>query len=509
MKTTISLIVFLACLTIHLPGQDIADDVYFKPSDSQNITQRALVKSPKPNYKNGAKEIIYLDSNSNKDLVITNDSIYILGQMNDSIAVAENANEEYESEEGYYLNDFKGSASVLEYAERIRRFHNPKFTVHISDPQYTDIYFLDDNNWNVYVDGSYAWVTPTWTNPFWDNYFWRPYSYSSWYWRNNWYSPYSYYSSWYANPWYGGGYYGNYYNSWGGYYGGYYGGIYGWGNQYYPYYNDYWNYNPYYWGGYSWSGGVTSRNKNYDEANRRKEYYRSTSRSGNLNTTRISGGSYNPTVTRTAVTSNIRGERDVNNSVTVNRPSTGISRGSTNGNSFVRSNDSRGSGITSGINTRTRTMYNTDSRTSERSAFNNTNVRVDGIRSGNTVPAVRSATPAPATRSSVTTNGGSSAVRYGTGTSAIRSYESSPTVISSSSSTPVRSSSSSTSGRSSSSSNYTPSSNSSSSYSNSRSSTPSYSSPSSSSSSSRSSGSSYSGGSSSSRSSSGSSGGRR
>ena len=44
---------------------------------------------------------------------------------------------------GYYLNGFEGSQSDLEYAERIRRFHNPKFTIHISDPAYTDIYFLD------------------------------------------------------------------------------------------------------------------------------------------------------------------------------------------------------------------------------------------------------------------------------------------------------------------------------------------------------------------------------
>lgn len=488
MKTTISLIVFLTCLTIYLHGQAIADDVYFKPSDPQEITQRTSVKSQKPNYKNGAKEIIYLDSRSNKDLVVTNDSIYILAEMNDSIAIAEGSEEEYDKE-GYYLNDFNGSSSDLEYAERIRRFHNPKFTIHISDPQYNDIYFLDDYNWNVYIDGSYAWVTPTWTNPFWDNYFWRPYSYSSWYWRNNWYSPFSYYSSWYGNPWYGGGYYGNYYGGWGGYYGGYYGGYHGWGN---PYYYDSWNYNPYYWGGYSWQGVTTSRNKNYNEANRRNQYYSSNSRSGSsVNTTRISGGSYSPAVSRNTVNSNIRGNRDQNISVVADRPSGNISRTSTNGNAIVRSGSSRNSGITSGINTRTRTTYDIDSRATERSAFNNTNVRTEGVRSGNTVPSVRSTTPAPATRSSVTNRGSSSVVRYGTGTSSVRNSESS---------TSVRSNNT-----------YTPSSSSNSSYSTSRSSTPSYSTPSTSSSS-RSSGSSYSGGSSSggsTRSSGGSSGGRR
>ena len=86
---------------------------------------------------------------------------------------------------GYYLNGFEGSQSDLEYAERIRRFHNPKFTIHISDPAYTDIYFLDPTDWNVYIDNSYAFVTPTWTNPWYWNYTWAPYSYSSLSWRWN------------------------------------------------------------------------------------------------------------------------------------------------------------------------------------------------------------------------------------------------------------------------------------------------------------------------------------
>ena len=86
---------------------------------------------------------------------------------------------------GYYLNGFEGTQSDLEYAERIRRFHNPNFTIHISDPAYTDIYFLNPLDWNVYIDNSYAYVTPTWTNPWYWNYMWAPYSYTSLSWRWN------------------------------------------------------------------------------------------------------------------------------------------------------------------------------------------------------------------------------------------------------------------------------------------------------------------------------------
>lgn len=85
-------------------------------------------------------------------------------------------------DDGYYLNGFNGSDSDYEYALRIRRFHNPKFVVSVSDPFYSDIYFLDNNDWNVYISDNYA------GNPDMDksvvlNYTWAPYSYTSWSWR--------------------------------------------------------------------------------------------------------------------------------------------------------------------------------------------------------------------------------------------------------------------------------------------------------------------------------------
>lgn len=84
-----------------------------------------------------------------------------------------------------------------------------KFTIHISDPAYTDIYFLDPTDWNVYIDNSYAFVTPTWTNPWYWNYTWAPYSYSSLSWRWNfgfgsWGFSWGYgYPGWGYNPYWG------------------------------------------------------------------------------------------------------------------------------------------------------------------------------------------------------------------------------------------------------------------------------------------------------------------
>lgn len=492
MKTTISLTIFLTCFSFILQGQDIVDDVYFRPSEVQKVTQREVIKTPRPGYKNGAKEIIYIDSRDDKNVIVTRDTVYVLGEINDSIAAAENI------EEGYYLNDFNGSASDLEYAERIRRFHNPKYTIHISDPQYSDIYFLDDNYWNVYVDGSYAWITPTWTNLFWDNYFWRPYSYNSMYWRNSWYSPYSHYNSWYNDPW-SYGMYGNYYGGWGGYYGGYYPGYYGYGGSYY---NNYWDYP--YWGGNSGWSNTTTRNKNYNEATRRNEYYSGAGRSGNnVTTTRISGSNYSPSVSRNTIVSNSRGERTQNNPVNVRTSGTTV-RGAVNNNYAGRTGNVRNTGTVRGINTQTRTTTNVDARATERSSVvnnpsRNTTAPTTSRNSYSTSRTVPVSGSAVTNRSSGSTN-----VRYGTGTSSVRSSSGS------SSSSTIRNNST----------NYS-SSPSSSSSERSSGSTPTYSAPSSSSrssssysgsSSSGSSSSSSSGGSSgggSSRSSSGNSGGRR
>lgn len=135
-------------------------------------------------------------------------------------------------EEGYYLNDFNGSLNDYEYTIRIHRFYDPRYAINISDPAYTDIYFLDSNDWNVYIEGNYAWVTPTWTNPWYWNYMWAPYSYSSWAWRWN----YGWTSWGFYDPWY-------YSYGWGYPYHGYY----GWGYPYHGYYG--WGY-PYHGWGY-------------------------------------------------------------------------------------------------------------------------------------------------------------------------------------------------------------------------------------------------------------------
>lgn len=379
---------FIIMLSLLFPlagiGQNqatIVDDVYFKPSDTKNtISGNQIISTKqKPNYKNGAKEIVFTERTASKPTAI-HDTVYVVGQAGDKIAntrkqtsniktdpsiihdtiyVTENAMGEAidslkgNQEQGHYLNGFNGTESDLEYAERIRRFHNPKYTIFIGSPAYNDIYFLNNNDWNVYVDDSYAYVTPTWTNPYWWDYNYSPYSYGGFGWGLG----FGFGFGWNNYPW-------SFYGGFGSYFG--YDGLYGYGYGY-PYYGfgGYYGYG----GGGNWYGN--SRNRNYDEGVRREiSNYNGSTRLGGRqaaaastmigSSSTVSRGTYTTGSTRNSVT-NTGATRSYTSSRTVANPASGIG--------LVRSGGTRSSVISNGtsnsrsnnfnINTRPRTYSTT------------------------------------------------------------------------------------------------------------------------------------------------------
>ena len=156
--------------------------------------------------------------------------------------------------EGEWVNGFNGSVSDYEYATRIIRFRNPRFAISISSPLYWDVvYGLTAWDWNVYVDGLYAYAFPTFSNRLWWDWHWGsiglgwgygwPYYGYNWGW--GWNSWYGWHSPWYYSSWGWGGWYSPYY-SWGWYGGwGWHGGYYSWGRPYHGGwgYANYANYN--------------------------------------------------------------------------------------------------------------------------------------------------------------------------------------------------------------------------------------------------------------------------
>lgn len=239
----------------------IEDDIYYNPDAKNPIVEQKEKEKAAEQQARQVRQTVSQDTLPvaqqapvQKTLVMTTDKNFFdvdeynrRGSSSSGMTIEEVAanqtepNVEYNivdenGDDGYYLNGFNGSQWDYEYALRIRRFHNPKFAISIGDPFYSDIYFLDNNDWNVYISDDYAWVTPTWTNPWYWDYMWSPYSYTSWSWR------------WNLGPWgFSFGYdplyrWGGY---WGGYWRGYWGGYWGWSAWHRPYFHHHF-YSPYY-----------------------------------------------------------------------------------------------------------------------------------------------------------------------------------------------------------------------------------------------------------------------
>ena len=68
----------------------------------------------------------------------------------------------YNDETGYWLDGFQGSSMDRDYAERIVRFHGPSIRIPYYSPFYSEVVFYNHYDWNVYVDGNYAYAVPTW-----------------------------------------------------------------------------------------------------------------------------------------------------------------------------------------------------------------------------------------------------------------------------------------------------------------------------------------------------------
>jgi hypothetical protein len=318
--TIITLISFLIpILGMSQTKSTFVDDLYLKPSEAKaqqvshsQSNQQTQNTRPTSKYKNGAKEIIYIERENpaNKvfhDTIYVDGKAYVDGQINkssdrhnkegihDTIYVVGQDNDSIEKSQGngYYLNGFNGTESDLEYAKRIRQFHNPRYEISIADPRYNDINFLNNNEWNVYVDSTYAYVTPTWTNPYWWNYNYSPYSYGyGGLGFSNFYSPFSYYPGWFDSPWGFDNFYGDFGFGFG------YGDYYGYGGYGYCGYG----YNS--WGN-NWYGRNNERNPAHDEGTRRDvSNFSGSGRVGGINNSAQSmsgGGGYSSTNPYTVV----------------------------------------------------------------------------------------------------------------------------------------------------------------------------------------------------------------
>lgn len=181
-----------------------SDDVYFTPSKK---AQKVSVS------KKQSADVTYLDDSE--------EDTWYVGRSDNGRDVDEyNRMKKTGKSKGYvkndtlYLDENEGGndeemySGGYNYSKRLLRFHSPSICVPVSSPMYWDLcygpYAID---WDVYVDGPYAYAFPTSSWSFWyGSYPW----YSGWSWR---YSGWGFNYGWYDPWWYHGPHWG-----WGGYY---------------------------------------------------------------------------------------------------------------------------------------------------------------------------------------------------------------------------------------------------------------------------------------------------
>ena len=134
----------------------IEDDIYYNPDDKNPIVEKKEKEKAAQQAAQQVQQAAAQDTVVKKTLMMTSDQHFRdVDEYNrrggssemtlEQVAANQTENHiEYNivdenGDDGYYLNGFTGSDSDYEYAMRIRRFHNPKFVVSLSDPYYSDI----------------------------------------------------------------------------------------------------------------------------------------------------------------------------------------------------------------------------------------------------------------------------------------------------------------------------------------------------------------------------------
>lgn len=237
------LIVSGGCATGRMASTGVYyDDIYYAPDLTKETMEQAfapvpsIAKEEQKEIKQEERQLIrsYQSSDLAKEQRDTRDFSDIQ-QKYASILADEDKDEVdsliyYNEETGYWVGGFDGSEMDRDYAERLIRFHGPFTRIPYWSSLYDQFVYFDDPNWNVYVDGNYAYVFPTWSNPWYDRY-----RYDRW--NTPWHFSFGYSSFW-GDPFYY-GYYGI------GWYDPFYSPFYyGWPYYHRPYYSHLW-YHPY------------------------------------------------------------------------------------------------------------------------------------------------------------------------------------------------------------------------------------------------------------------------
>ncbi|MCD7710749.1 MAG: hypothetical protein LUI04_05305, partial [Porphyromonadaceae bacterium] len=155
------------------------DDLYRRPSSSKKTEK--TVKSQTEEVVQPASTAVYASAAAD---AYVPDSVWDVDAYNRRYTSTTETPYEEEGEEvedtasedeevGFYLIGYYGTKSDLEYAERIRKFHDPDFIIHLTDSAYNTVYYVDSFDGDIYINGSYVYGYPDpWYWDYYAPYYW-------------------------------------------------------------------------------------------------------------------------------------------------------------------------------------------------------------------------------------------------------------------------------------------------------------------------------------------------
>lgn len=189
-------LLIMATLPIMAQRSVFEDDIYYTPKDEvKTVVKKQTVQTQTVTQQNAAPVSQQVSQESEQFDVDAYNRRYATSytpSTTDSVTEqTTTTTTTTTTTQSYYENGV--GTSNMEYAERIRRFHNPEVGLYVVDPEYNTIYLIEDD-YTPYVT-SVNIITSPWVTPWgWSTYRWYGYPYSSWSWSIN-------YNPWYWNSW--------------------------------------------------------------------------------------------------------------------------------------------------------------------------------------------------------------------------------------------------------------------------------------------------------------------
>jgi len=211
--TVLALVILIsACNTTRLAGPGVFhDDIYFVPGKDRANVHEAF--APVPSLTSQEQREVNEALAQQVNEFMRSERAREQEDMRDFSGIQEEylamlGNEEYQTldtilyyneDTGYWVDGFRGSSFDRSYAERIIRFRPHTVRVPYFSPFFSEVVFFNHYDWNVYVDGGYAYVFPTWTNRWYDHYF-----VNRWFWPSSFSLGWHWGSPFHASGWWSG-----------------------------------------------------------------------------------------------------------------------------------------------------------------------------------------------------------------------------------------------------------------------------------------------------------------